>query len=597
MPDSDLSPNDQRDNPAVSPTHRHTAVGKKLAHLIAPVFTASDARKKAVIEDISLGSVPNPVYYMLLGLSELIAGFGLLVDSATVLIGANVVAPLMTPIFGISLGLSRGDLPLLRQALVAEFGGATLGVLLVFFLGLFPLPLQETPLLLAQTEPTLIDLLVAALAGLAGCLAMIDERVSPALPGVAIATSLNPPLAAIGLCLARGAYHGAWGAFLLFLANFLAILLVSAIIFIVAGFITRREIGSTTGFLLRFSMAGVGLIAITILLTHSLLRLVQDWRTTRTISAVLTAELADEPTTTIDKFEYNRQESVLSVLSTIRTPQVLSPRKVKDIEEALARRLGENVSLFFRCSITRDIAATGAVNLLAQRSLDGTFIKTESTPDAQVLQFTEQAVRELLLDIPNVTLNNIELVKIPTGSVIVVSIEGPREPLPSRVQRAEQHIRERVGDPHLRLLVRTTASFDISSKGRVLLGQAHFDEQTAEAAALQLKVEQTTKSEIEKLPNLFVTSIDAVNNLQNWEVRAEVVGPRVLSPKEVQTIEKALFNLVGQPIQLTVWARTDVIVTGERYSSVQGYREATAPQQPPTPETQAASEENADVAP
>ena len=118
----------------------------------------------------------------------------------------------MTPIIGVSLGLMRGDLGLLRTAIIAEFGGALVGVALTYLLGLVPFWGDPTPSLLAQTNPTLIDLLVAALAGFAGVLAMIDERISPALPGVAIATALNPPVAAIGLCLAFGAYQGAWGA-------------------------------------------------------------------------------------------------------------------------------------------------------------------------------------------------------------------------------------------------------------------------------------------------------------------------------------------------------------------------------------------------
>ena len=163
----------------------------------------SPARRAAVLESIVEGSQPTAIYYVLLGISELIAGFALIIGSDATLIGANVVAPLMTPIFGVALGLARGDLRLLRTALIAEFGGALVGVVLCFGLGLLPFALEPSAALLAQTRPTLIDLMVAALAGLAGALAMIDERVSPVLPGVAIATALNPPIAAIGLSRAR----------------------------------------------------------------------------------------------------------------------------------------------------------------------------------------------------------------------------------------------------------------------------------------------------------------------------------------------------------------------------------------------------------
>ena len=175
-----------------------------------------------------------------------------------------LVSPLMTPILGTALALARGDLRLLRAALTAELGGIALVVLLSCLLGLLPFVQQETREMLLQSRPTLIDLLVATLAGFAACLAMIDERVSPALPGVAVATSLTPPLATAGLCLAFGAHQGAWGAFLLFAANFLAILVVSTVVFIVAGFVTRQEIGSFLKFIERFAAAGIGLVVVAV---------------------------------------------------------------------------------------------------------------------------------------------------------------------------------------------------------------------------------------------------------------------------------------------------------------------------------------------
>src|SRR5262249_33137315 len=95
-------------------------------------------RRAVVLSDIEIGSQPTATYYVLLGISELIAAFALIIGSDATLIGANVVAPLMTPIIGISLGLMRGDLRLLRTALVAEFGGAFLAVVLTYLLGLLP---------------------------------------------------------------------------------------------------------------------------------------------------------------------------------------------------------------------------------------------------------------------------------------------------------------------------------------------------------------------------------------------------------------------------------------------------------------------------
>jgi uncharacterized membrane protein len=139
----------------------------RLRSLIGDLLSVFPARRAAVLDDIRSGSAPRPIYYVMLGASALIAGFGLLANSPAVVIGAMLVSPLMTPIFGITVGLSGASLRLLRDALIAEFSGVLLAVALGFLLGLLPLSLSATPEMLARTSPNLLDLFVAALAGLA----------------------------------------------------------------------------------------------------------------------------------------------------------------------------------------------------------------------------------------------------------------------------------------------------------------------------------------------------------------------------------------------------------------------------------------------
>lgn len=553
-----------------------------LLHDLLARLSVSEQRKQSVLTDIVEGSSPKPLYYILEGLSAVIASFGLLVNSSTLIIGAMLVSPLMVPILGTALALARGDLRLLRAALMAEFGAIVLVMLLASLLGALPLAQQETREMLLQSRPTLIDLLVATLAGLAACLAMIDERVSPALPGVAVATSLTPPLATTGLCLAFGAYQGAWGAFLLFAANFLAILVVSTVIFIAAGFVTRQEIGSFVKFIERFAAAGIGLVVVAVILTYYLVGVVQDARTKKTINSVLEAELAADPTTTLEKFLYHRDNGRLDVFSTVLTPRVLSPQKVKHIEEALSQHVGEPVRLFVRCSLTKDVTATGAAtSLLISSNLDGKFTTETIAPEAQTLQTAEQVIREILINFPQVTLNDIELVALPTGPVLVVSVQMPRAPLPVGIQRLEELMQERVGDPRTRLVIRVINSVDISSKGRILLGQAHFGAPSAEEIALQETLEQAAQTGIKQIPNLFVINIDAAKSEAGWGIRAEVVGPRVPSPADVRSLEKTLQQLAGQPVTVSLWARTEVVVTGQHYTSVKEYTEAASSQNTP----------------
>ncbi len=530
--------------------------------------SVSPQRRAVVLSDIEIGSQPTLTYYVLLGISELIAAFALIIGSDATLIGANVVAPLMTPIIGISLGLMRGDLRLLRTALLAEFGGALLAVVLTFLLGLLPFWGDPTPSLLAQTQPTLIELLVAALAGFAGVLAMIDERVSPALPGVAIATALNPPVAAMGLCLAFGAYHGAWGAFLLFFANVLAILAVAAVLFLIAGFVTWAEIGSVRGLARRFSPAVIGLLLVTGLLTRYLARTVEHIHAQRAITAVLDQELAHEPSTALSGVDFSRGKDGVDVLAEVRTPHVPAPGRVNEIQDELGRRLGLPVRLFMRCTLTKDVTATGSTTLRPYLSLNGKVTTAPISPDMRLLQQAEQVAREVVATRPEIVLRDVELVNLPTGPVVVVYITSARPPSPPRIARFEAFLRQRLRDQNVRVLVRTFESVDTTPKGRVLFGEAHFGSLSADEAQRQRTVEEAVRRNLESVPNTFVTAIDAVRQEQGWAVRAEVVGPRVLAPNEVHGIEERSAKTVGEPVDLLVRAQTDVLVSGTGYRAV-----------------------------
>ena len=530
--------------------------------------SVSAERRATVLSDIEIGSQPTATYYVLLGISELIAGFALLIGSDATLIGANVVAPLMTPIIGVSLGLMRGDLGLLRTALVAEFGGALFGVMLTYLLGLIPFAMDPTPSLLAQTHPTLIDLLVAALAGFAGVLAMIDERVSPALPGVAIATALNPPIAAVGLCLAFGAYEGAWGAFLLFLANVLAILAVGAVLFLVAGFVTRAEIGSVRGLARRFAAAAIGLLLVTALLTNYLFRMVRDIQTQRAVTAVLDQELAHEPSTALSGVDFSRDTDGVDVIAEVRTPHVPAPGRVKEIQDALGSRLGEPVRLFMRCALTKDVTATGSTTLRPYLSLNGKVATAPVSPDMRLLQQAEQVAREVVATRPAIILKDVELVNLPTGPVVVVSIESPRPPTPDRIARFEALLRERLGEQGVRVVIRAAESADISAKGRILFGEAHFGAESTDDAQRQRAAEETVRTNLQRLPNTFVTAVDAVRREPGWAVRAEVVAPRLLAPGDVLGVEERAAKTLGESLDLSVRTRMDLLVTRERYEAL-----------------------------
>lgn len=142
----------------------------------------------------------------------------MLIDSPAVIIGAMLVAPLISPIIGFGLAALTGDATLLRNAGITLVRGAVAAIFISALLTLVNrwlpfLTLQELPEeVLARTHPSPIDLTIALAGGMAAAFALAMPSISAALPGVAIATALMPPLCTVGIGVAMGRWDVAGGA-------------------------------------------------------------------------------------------------------------------------------------------------------------------------------------------------------------------------------------------------------------------------------------------------------------------------------------------------------------------------------------------------
>ncbi|MFW6062745.1 MAG: DUF389 domain-containing protein [Chloroflexota bacterium] len=184
---------------------------------------------------------PNIDFYILMGLSALIAALGMLLSSPAVVIGAMLVAPLMSPMIGAGLAIVLGNTRFLRLSVAAVIKGAMLSIFLGLAMGLLQMEEPLTGEILSRTQPTLLDLGVALFAGLAGAYALAHSTVAAALPGVAISAALVPPLAAVGITLAAGHFRESLGAGLLFTTNLTAIVAAAVFVFFLLGFRPNRE--------------------------------------------------------------------------------------------------------------------------------------------------------------------------------------------------------------------------------------------------------------------------------------------------------------------------------------------------------------------
>jgi uncharacterized hydrophobic protein (TIGR00271 family) len=178
----------------------------------------------------------SSVFIVLMVLSTLLAATGLFQNSAPVIIGAMILAPLMAPIISLSMGVVRGESELIRLSVKTLFYGIFTALLFsVIFTYMIPLTTM-TDEMRARLNPNLLDLMVAIFSGIAGAYANSKSEVAKSLAGVAIAVALVPPLSVVGIGLGWANIEMVYGASLLFVTNLVGITLASSITFLVLGY-------------------------------------------------------------------------------------------------------------------------------------------------------------------------------------------------------------------------------------------------------------------------------------------------------------------------------------------------------------------------
>jgi hypothetical protein len=167
--------------------------------------------------------------------------------------------------------------------------------------------------------------------------------------------------------------------------------------------------------------------------------------------------------------------------------------------------------------------------------------------------------------------DSLNIVDLPQGAILIAYIKGSRPITPLEVRRFEKAIQERLGDKEVRLLIRSDDLTDVSGKGRVLYGRAHFGRLSEEDVKVQDELEREVKNEISRFKDMFAPNVDAEKRGGKWHLLAEVVGPRILRPSEVALVQKKTSQSIGQEISLRVWSRVELMVTEEDFVSVEGF--------------------------
>lgn len=192
------------------------------------------ATREELYSSVSSNAAVDRNFLILVLLSTIVAGIGLVNDDTAVVIGAMVIAPLLGPNLAFSLGATLGDWKLMVRAFKANVVGIGTAVALSAVAGALLTFSLDSGELQARTDPSYGNLLLALASGAAAAMSL-TTGVASALVGVMVAVALLPPAVATGLLAGAGHYYGAAGALVLLAANVICVNLAAQMVFLARG--------------------------------------------------------------------------------------------------------------------------------------------------------------------------------------------------------------------------------------------------------------------------------------------------------------------------------------------------------------------------
>ena len=238
-----------------------------------------DLNRSKEDEQVTVESIRNGVEFKgtnlwILIFATFIASLGLNVNSTAVIIGAMLISPLMGPIMGVGLAVGLNDFELMKRSLKSYLVATLFSVITATIYFAFT-PLDEVQSeLLARTSPTIYDVFIALVGGLAGIVALATKEKGNVIPGVAIATALMPPLCTAGFGLATGNLLYFLGAFYLYFINSVFISLATYIGVRVMHFQRKQFVDKVRERLVRKYIIGIAIAAMcpAVYLTYNIVR-------------------------------------------------------------------------------------------------------------------------------------------------------------------------------------------------------------------------------------------------------------------------------------------------------------------------------------
>ncbi len=290
-------------------------------------------------ENLQRESRVDSSYLILIFASCAIASFGLLSNSAAVIIGAMIIAPLMLPIRGLAFGASEGNAYLFRTASFAVGMGSAIAIVLAWLIGLLSGISSYESEILTRSQPNLLDLGIAIVAGFISGYGKVEPKIENSLAGTAISVALMPPLCVIGLGLAHADWYLSLGAGLLYLTNLLGITLSCMIGFFIKGYTPVHKARKGIEWVL--FMTGVLVIPLTL----SFISLVEQTRLQANIRRAFISETLTFKEVKLEKTETNLLTNPPEIRLTVRSKKRLTPKQVGLLEDFINKKMKANYTL------------------------------------------------------------------------------------------------------------------------------------------------------------------------------------------------------------------------------------------------------------
>jgi len=317
----------------------------------------SPQQLEQIRSDLLDESTINTNYIVLIFGSCVIATLGLLSNSAAVIIGAMIIAPLMLPIRGMGFGALEGNVILFRKALAAITYGTILAIALAWLIGyLVALP-QFGSEIISRSRPTLLDLGIAVAAGGISGFAKVQPKISESLAGTAIAVALMPPICVIGLGLSQVNWSLSIGATLLYLTNLLGITLSCMLTFLLTGCTSFKRAKKALGWTLALT------VILFIPLSVSFFQLIRQARLEVSLKqALLNRTVSFQRMVLLDS-DVNWLTNPPQVRLSVRTQEPITPTQVQLLEKFLAREMGQPFILIFEVGEIEEVRSDSRKNI------------------------------------------------------------------------------------------------------------------------------------------------------------------------------------------------------------------------------------------